>query len=526
MMLIKGPSWDAMDFLINSLEFAGQGVGYADLTRPPLVSFMASLLIRMGIGFEVALYAFTGFMYVFSVLGLYLFLRLRLNPYKSFFGCILFASFPLILNLVANGMGDLSSVAFSIWAMYFLVLAIQKNSKYFYLVFIMVMFAFLSRFPAALIMFPIVLYLLINIEKWNYRDLVIGLLISMIPLLPVLIFFYGTFSDPFYPFVYFLNQTNGYFITDHFSAYPDHLFYLKNLGSFGGASVGMLIIILAGAIVYFIRTIRTLTKQKYEGFNHLIYNKKRLIGISVIGLFLFIFTFGKIPYLISEIIFLTWTYVLYLLLKDRKLRYLDFNLLILSWFMAFFIFHSIHLVKVERYYATMAPAFTYFLILGLDHISNIFGIKIKNNINLTYYVISTFLIIIMLLSTISYFSQPYNQSPEEISSYTIHVLQASSSWLMGHDPSYQNKVIYADIYWPYFSLYLKTNVRPMPVFRDNKAYNYELKNYIIGPEENNMYNKELEKNNVDYYFSRRNGLNLTGYTAICNISSITLYEKT
>ena len=35
-----------------------------------------------------------------------------------------------------------------------------------------------------------------------------------------------------------------------------------------------------------------------------------------------------------------------------------------------------------------------------------------------------------------------------------------------YDPNYKNKNIYSDL-WPNFSWYLKTNVKPVPIFKDN-----------------------------------------------------------
>jgi hypothetical protein len=48
-----GPVWDTYDFLSNAMYFAGQGFGYADLTRPPLLPFLTSLLFRLGVYFSL-----------------------------------------------------------------------------------------------------------------------------------------------------------------------------------------------------------------------------------------------------------------------------------------------------------------------------------------------------------------------------------------------------------------------------------------------------------------------------------------
>ena len=38
-----GPIWDTCDFLSNAMFFAGQGFGYTDLTRPPVLPLLTSI---------------------------------------------------------------------------------------------------------------------------------------------------------------------------------------------------------------------------------------------------------------------------------------------------------------------------------------------------------------------------------------------------------------------------------------------------------------------------------------------------
>ena len=69
-----------------------------------------------------------------------------------------------------------------------------------------------------------------------------------------------------------------------------------------------------------------------------------------------------------------------------------------AWFMAFFIFHSIFVMKDNRYFVLMAPPVAYFMILGLSEISNRIKFKYKNR-NITFPVLAVILTVIMLLST-------------------------------------------------------------------------------------------------------------------------------
>ena len=56
------------------------------------------------------------------------------------------------------GLSDLSSVSFSIWAVYFTVLSVKNDSRFFFLLFPFAMFAFLTRYNLGLLIFPILLY--------------------------------------------------------------------------------------------------------------------------------------------------------------------------------------------------------------------------------------------------------------------------------------------------------------------------------------------------------------------------------
>ncbi len=75
-------------------------------------------------------------------------------------------------------------------------------------------------------------------------------------------------------------------------------------------------------------------------------------------------------------------------------------MLFLTWFMAFFIFHSVYVIKDVRYFVVMAPPLAYFMILGLSEISKLIKLKIRNR-NLTFPLLAIILTSIMLLSTAS-----------------------------------------------------------------------------------------------------------------------------
>ena len=95
-----------------------------------------------------------GLLFIFGVIGMFLLLKIRFSDLESFLGALLYATFPIVLSILGVGFSDLASVSFSIWAFYFLILAIKKDSKFFYLAFPFVMFAFLTRYNSCTFNIP------------------------------------------------------------------------------------------------------------------------------------------------------------------------------------------------------------------------------------------------------------------------------------------------------------------------------------------------------------------------------------
>ncbi len=249
-----GPVSDSFDFLSNALVFAGQGTGYSDLIRPPLFSFIISLFFRLGFVFSSIVFDVDGILFVFGVIGMYLLLKTRFNEIESFLGALLYATFPIVLTVLSVGFSDLSSVSFSIWAFYFTVLAVKKDSRFFYLTFPFMIFAFLTRFNSALLIFPIILYILINKDKVNVKNVFVGIIASILILFPVLIFFFEKFGNIIYPFINSGTTSNSISFSSESASYdPNIYFFIQKFPDFVGAQGFTIISIVAtGIVVYFL----------------------------------------------------------------------------------------------------------------------------------------------------------------------------------------------------------------------------------------------------------------------------------
>lgn len=519
-----GPLSDTCDFFSDAFVFAGQGIGYSDITRPPLFPFLISLILRLGYVSMTTIYTVDCAFLVLGVIGFYMLLRLHFTDIESFLGALLLATFPIVLSVVGFGFSDISSVSFTIWAFYFLILSVKKDSKFFYLAFPFAMFAFLARYNSALIIFPMFLYILINkLETRDLKNLLGGILLSLLALIPVFIFFYQNFGSPLYSFTSFFDVSTGISSAEN-SSYNSNIFYfIEKLLPLVGVSGTLIILIIA--LGTFIHELFKIKRGKgFKKFDLSVDKRTAKIKLGTLAVLAFIFvgTFGNLTYMLSEIMFFIISYLLYGFLKELNIKDMDLHLMMFTWFMAFFVFHSVSTIKVTRYFIVMAPAVAYFLILGLSEVSKRLSCKFKGK-NLTFYVLSITLICVMLLSTVSYL--PSLPEANHETKVTNDVVSSASSWFISYDPSYKNKVIYSDI-WPYLGWYLKTDVKSIPLFKDNQKFYDNVKDPNFTAEDNAAFNNELQNINADYYFCTWQELNLTSYTLIKRFGTLAIYERT
>lgn len=517
-----GPLSDACDFLLNALHFSGQGVGYYDWTRPPFFPFIVSLVFRFGFISATTIFIIDGLFLILGVIGFYLFLNLHFNKIESFFGGLLFATFPEIVILSGLGYSDFACCAFLIWAFYFLVLAVKKNSKFFILFFPLLMMAFLTRFNAALMIFPLILYFFMNrnVIK-NYKNIGIGLITSFIILIPVLTFYYVKFNNIFFPFISTFNTSTTNFSSQYYHFDPNIYYFIEHFFTFTGFQTILIIFLIIVGLSLII------LKNKYEIHNKFIniWNLKnkalkfKLTIFAILSL-LFIITFGQIHYMISEVIFLVIGVVVFTLIKNLKIKDIDLHLLVLLWFMVFFIFNSVYVIKSVRYFILIAPAVAYFLLLGLRVFASSLPMNIRN-IKLIFPILYIILTVIILFSTVSIL--PDIQDDNQKYKYSNEQIALASQWFSNYEPNYKNKIIYSDL-WPYLAWFLKTDVKIMPAFKDNQSYVGGVKNITFTPQDSIAFNTYLVENNADYYFCDLD-INLTSYKPIKQFGRLIIYQR-
>lgn len=528
MQIIIGPFWDTYSFLANALEYAGMGTGYIELDRSPFLPFLTSLIFRMGFVSEMAIYILEGLIFIFGIIGLYLLLKLRFNPLESLAGSTIYISFPVVLAWLGIGYLDIAAVALSIWAVYLTVLAVKKNPKYFYLAFPMAMMAFLTRFTAGFLLFPIMLYILIGGNYLrNLKEMILGLVLSILIMIPYLGFMYQRAGDPFITLTSLLSiQSESQ--SGHSAFSSDPLYYLKTLDLFISSPGSLhdwiyylfIMILVLGVIIYFY----SMFKDHHLDWKSSLNRFKILL--MVFFLLAFLFTFGKISSMASIGMVVLLGYLAYDLWRGRL--NLDLDILMFSWFLTQFIVHAQFGLKVDRYFITMAPAMVYFLILGIHEISGKISFNYRN-INLTRYALPILLVMLALSSTATYLTginhilgdedqqlalvfqedeTPFNVNGTDLvrNKYTVESLTQATQWLKQYDPDYRNRNIRSNI-WPgaVWNLRMFMDMQPTVNTTELTAH-------------------ELAKNNIDYYISTES-LNIESYPPVAQFGLVTIYQK-
>jgi len=521
-----GPISDTCDFLLNALYFSGQGVGYYDWTRPVFFPLLIAIVFKLGFVSATAAYVVDILIYIFGLIGFYLLLSLHFNKIESFFGGLLYATFPIIILLSGLGFSDFTCGAFVIWAFYFLVLAVKKNSKFFILFFLFWTMAFLTRFNAALIIFPVVLYIFMNKQEIkNHKYIGWGILASFLLIIPVLWFYQIKFGNILFPFMDTFGATSRTFSPEYHPYNVDPSFYIKGFFSYTGfESFIITFLIIIGIAVYTIIRVKNQSDIKNKLLS--IVSKEdmnlkfKLLIFAVLTL-IFIVTFGQVHYMVSEVIFLAVGLVFFTLINELNIKNIDLHILVFSWFMAFFIFNSVYVIKSSRYFILMAPGVAYLLLLGLRTVFNELTVKLKKG-NLIFPVFALILTVFILLSTASLL--PSIEDRFQGIKVTNEKIAIASEWFINYEPDYKNKVIYSNL-WPYLAWHLKTDVKIMFTFKNNQAYLGGVKDNTTFTQQDNLAsNNYLVDNNADYYFSS-DAINLTSYKPIKQFGSVTIYER-
>ena len=264
----------------------------------------------------------------------------------------------------------------------------------------------------------------------------------------------------------------------------------------------LLALMVVGFILYmkklFSKTNRDILKME---------NKKLKLIIIAIGLIAFLLTYTKISIIYSEIIISVVLLALYLILNKTEMEFFDLDYLMFYWFIVNFLFFTYYHIKVDRYFIPMLPFFAYSIVLSLTLIFE--KLKANKHIDKIKVIAPIGLICLILLCSgvyaLSNSPHTYDNQMHDNFMTASSEEKAVCSWLMDHDPDYENKTIWADRGGD-MSFLLRIAVPSLE-----------------GHSNQSNFTEELVNNNVTYYIANYNNTVGEPYTKLYQNGEVSLY---
>ena len=523
---------DVFIYLSNALVFAGYESSILYLYLSPVICILTAILFKLGFLSEVSLYLVTGIFCIFANIGIYALLKNKFSSLLSLCGAFLFGSFSLTLLWWANGTLDVPAVALSIWTIIFIILAVDKDSKYYMMAFPFFVLAVFTRYTALFLLPLILLYYLSKHDFFTNLDLLIinrhefsiklksylrsdefrnilksfAIAFVLVMLFSATILAYGSNLSFLTQSSTFASGSKGEVIDNAYTT--DTFFYLHDFPNFlysdyvsfdnvipilNGSNPMSLFLIGLFAIGIILFGYKLINAKRKEESKY-----KHLVGILFVVLLVISILSFKINSLITITIMLIDLVILFSYFRkigiDREIY--STNIFMLAWFLVYFIFFTFLNIKVNRYIITVFPAFIYFVIYALNEILDLskkfefFVFKKQNILKL----IPLILIVFCIFSAFTFTS-------------TVHY----------NEDFNKNKVI-ADYLTEYDADYMSKDVA---VFKQ-RPYNWFLRMYTIPITDDQL--DSLESSNITYYISDGN-FNLSNYTMVYQKEGLYLYER-
>lgn len=403
---------DTIMYLRNSLVYAGIPTDYLHIAGymylSPVICFLTSLIFRLGMVSRTAIFIVCGAFSIIGNVGIYILLRQRFSQPLCLIGVMLYSSFYAVASNWANGMVDVPAVAISVWVILFMMLAVDKNPKFYLLALPLFVIAIFTKYSTLFLLPLMVLYYLTNHDVFGFIDDLFAdraqfisrtkeflssdefkyLAISSIIAIILLVIFIKCILN-FGSSLFFVSQANeslgGFQSQTQYRFYNlDTLFYVKyyltdlfSSGSiFSYLSYVIFSIIGVAILSKLIGIFTNLDEFKSRLMSHKPqFKTKYFKALLIIGA---IICFGIMiwGYRLNNHMFISTPLMVILVIMcsffnaggiDRS-RY-SLNMLIIAWFLVYFIFFSLMAIKPGgRYILTTFVPFVFIFIYAADYV--------------------------------------------------------------------------------------------------------------------------------------------------------------
>ncbi len=495
---------DVYVYLIDALYFTGHNAGATNfIWLSPIVCFIGSLFIDVGVRSSLCLFITTGLFAILGNIGLYLLFRYKFNDILSTLGVIIYSTTALYVIWLGNGTLDIPAVSLTIWTVLLVVLAIDKNPKYYPYAALVFILAFYTKYTISLIGAPLLIYFIYKrmhyvkgglktLKSWDREELkyikraiLVAIISFVLILIPIAIMgngYVGFFEqgsnmasgstgftvDPAHNVenLYYINYFPNFLSTSHTT-------FDNNNPVFTNSTV-ISYILMAFVVIGAAISLYDNRKTKLD---------KRFLIVSVVLIIASAYSFMNLK--ATDTIILLMLLFLSARLTSRKPKN-DFNLMMFLWLLVYLSFFSYLHIKVNRYFLPAMPVVAYFMVYGVY--------KLQSKIKINEYIIPVILMCI-LIPTGFYYADTIEQTDY------YHYPEQMADYIITQYPDYQDMYIGSGAIRP-FEWYLA---------KDLKA----------------MHNNEIEKiegSGVQLYISNKE-IKLNNYTEVKNIGDYYLYEK-
>lgn len=520
-------NWDTYLYLENGRNFARMGWGDVPSIAPVLPMILSKMFLISGTPYQEAIFNIDVVFYMIGIISFYLLLRLRFDENTSILGSVILSTFTLLFSWVAIGGNDIIGVSGTILTVYLIIVSHRYDHRLYYLALPVAAYSFLSRYTAGVMIFSIAFYLVISkISRDEIKYILKGALVGTVSVSWFLYQFYIHLGTPF-PFLGQFSGTVSNTVVLDSGYLPDSWYYIKhipnyllsyvpNVDTFNAIvnpmgnipSVFSYVYILLFVTAFVIIGVKFYKTVKSSNIEFNTYSKLRIL-VSAMLLLAFIISLGSISYIISTIVFLLSLYLMWNVLDEYDIEYLNYDLLMLSLFVIYLIFQSILFTKNDRYFITVLPFIAYFITYTINSV--FMYMKSFNNGSRIIKIAVTVIIIALLFNTFIFI----NEIPTE---NKYHNIEEACSWLEDNRDLNNSTVIYSDN-WPAVTWYLN-------IYTQNGVINTTNSTARINFSYTKLHSNSSHKAG-EYYIDTTSAIkeNYAGLEKIKHIHNVEIYEN-
>ncbi len=476
--VLVGPGWDTYAFLANAAEFAGKGYGYTELHRPPLLSLITALAFRAGAPLDVwVIQWIDGALSLSGIVAAYLLASRRMGrPFAAIAALSLLAVQPL-WSYLGSGYTDFPSVALSMWMLLACIKATEDDPRYYAAAAVLFVAAVMMRYTALLAAFPAGVWMAFRWQPFRQvRALGMAALAALTAYLPAGIYYTARFNDALFPFIL------AFGISEEVSApggegaqVTSAAWYVSSLLKFLGP--GSLWVLTALAL-----TVAALGLILASGAHARLRRPTiRDLGFAILGI---------APAVVAQVagagmvvrqltipvaVFALWRFAGLREPTGRSSSAGALDAAMLTWLLAYLDFHGHQSIQVPRYFITMAVPLLYFAALGwyrfAGDILRTVSVRGSDPEPRAAAIVRTvtgagFAAVAVVALVVTARATPV--TPD------IYVTagRESGAWFREHGVGAAD-VVYSDL-WPLTAWYARIPARPMPFFKDARAFQHEL----------------------------------------------------